>query len=641
MRFELFSRAVAAAALALAAPAAAADAASAPKLRADALAFSAAPEIDALVLSPDGTRYAARTSEGGAPRILVAPARAGAERRLIALPPESTLEWVRWAGNARLLASLSAPTGARGGPERATRLVAIDLAGGAQRFIGLEPQGPDGDDVIHLDPAGKFVLLSVGSGGREPGVYRIDLASGVAAEVVAPRNGVRNWYADGSGAVRAGIGSKGERWWVVYRAQAHGEFARSRPRGGGADSDIETLLPVSGTDQGYAVAAAPDGHYAVHRYDFGKRQLGAAVWDDADVDLDDFDVSASGALRAVHYTADRPRVAWFDPAFEALQREIDRRLPGGVNRVTSISDDGRRMIVSAASSTDPGRYLLFDSDTGSMELLATPHAAIEGRTLSAMAPVRYRARDGLEIPGFLTLPAGRTASGLPLVVMPHGGPFVRDTWGYDPWVQFLASRGYAVLQPNYRGSTGHGRAFNEAGDGEWGRGMQDDVDDGVAWLAAQGTIDPKRVCIMGASYGGYAAMWAAARNPGAYRCAISFAGISDIEAQLEFDRPSFPSRRIFAGWRERIQGDKAFRLATISPLARVSDLKVPILIAHGSADTTVPFDQSVKLHEALTRLGRTHEFAPYAGEGHGLADPANGADFLERVGAFLARYNPS
>ena len=239
----------------------------------------------------------------------------------------------------------------------------------------------------------------------------------------------------------------------------------------------------------------------------------------------------------------------------------------------------------------------------------------------------------------MTLPAGREAKGLPLIVMPHGGPFARDDWGYDPWVQYLADRGYAVLQPNYRGSTGFGRAFVEKGNGEWGRGMQDDVDDGVDWLAAQGVADPRRVCIMGASYGGYAAMWAATHPSSRYRCAISFAGISDVAAQLAYDHKTFEERD-YRAWRHRIQGD-ASSVDVLSPLARIDALRVPILIAHGTADDTVPADQSVRLHQALSRLGRPHDYVAYEGQGHTLEGPRDNADFLTRVGKFLEAHNPA
>jgi dipeptidyl aminopeptidase/acylaminoacyl peptidase len=305
--------------------------------------------------------------------------------------------------------------------------------------------------------------------------------------------------------------------------------------------------------------------------------------------------------------------------------------------VIASSTDKARSLIFSESAADPGAFYLYSD--GRAILVAAVSPTLSVKAGAEMKAVRYRARDGLEISGFLTLPAGRDAKGLPLIVMPHGGPFARDDWGYDPWVQYLADRGYAVLQSNYRGSTGFGRGFVEKGNGEWGRGMQDDVDDGVDWLAAQGVADPRRVCIMGASYGGYAAMWAATHSSSRYRCAISFAGISDVAAQLDYDHKTFEERD-YRAWKHRIQG-KAPSLDALSPLARVDALRMPILIAHGTADDTVPADQSVRLHEALSRLGRAHDYVAYDGQGHSLEGPGDNADFLIRVGKFLDVHNPA
>jgi len=299
------------------------------------------------------------------------------------------------------------------------------------------------------------------------------------------------------------------------------------------------------------------------------------------------------------------------------------------------------MLVWNASASNPGRYYVYYLGTGKMHLLLTPYDQLVGKKLSAMESVSYRARDGLEVPAYLTLPTGRAVKSLPLIVMPHGGPFVRDEWGYDVDAQFLANRGYVVLQPNYRGSTGYGKAYVEKGMGQWGRAMQDDLDDGVKWLVEQGKVDPKRVCIMGSSYGGYAALWAAARNPEIYRCAISFAGISDVRAMLAYDRRAFSAPRYFRNWRERVQGDRDFDLDTISPLRAVDRVNIPLLIAHGEKDDNVPMTQSRRMHEALNKAKKAHEYVVYPGERHGLQEVSNNVDFLTRVEAFLAKHNPA
>ncbi len=225
--------------------------------------------------------------------------------------------------------------------------------------------------------------------------------------------------------------------------------------------------------------------------------------------------------------------------------------------------------------------------------------------------------------------------------MPHGGPFgVRDTMEFDADVQFLANRGYAVLQPNFRGSSSYGEDFYKKGVGEVGRAMQDDLDDGVDWLANEGTIDPHRVCILGASYGGYAALWGVIRNPEKYRCAVSLAGVTDLKRQLRYDSKFF-SRKGARGWRSKIEGEERFDLDAVSPVGHIDQLTRPVFIAHGDADGTVPQSQYDRFVESAKKAGKPIEAKLYKGEGHGLADPKNRADYYDRVGAFLTKYNPA
>ena len=259
-----------------------------------------------------------------------------------------------------------------------------------------------------------------------------------------------------------------------------------------------------------------------------------------------------------------------------------------------------------------------------------------------MAPVRYAARDGLPIPGYLTLPPGREAKGLPLVVMPHGGPHARDAWDFHPWVQFFANRGYAVLQPNFRGSTGYGKAFIERGYGQWGRAMQDDVDDGVDWLVKSGRVDPKRVCVVGASYGGYAALWGAIRNPERYRCAISVAGVTDLRGMLRHDRRSFSAPRYYREWEVKVRGTEKIDFDAVSPLAQAARLKIPVLIAHGDKDDNVPPDQGRRMVEALKRAGHPAlESVFYPAEGHSFEQRGTKEDLFRRMEGFLAKHNPA
>ncbi|CAA9506371.1 MAG: Prolyl oligopeptidase family protein [uncultured Sphingomonas sp.] len=251
------------------------------------------------------------------------------------------------------------------------------------------------------------------------------------------------------------------------------------------------------------------------------------------------------SIDAVDYVDDRRRVLWFDPELKKLQAQLYRALPGTVNFTTGWSQDDKRALVWSYSGADPGGYYLLDRATARMHPVINPYPEINPDSLAPVKYVRYQARDGLVIPAYLTLPRGREPKGLPLIIMPHGGPFARDNWEYDPTVQFFANRGYAVLQPQFRGSTGHGKNFVDRGYGEVGHRMQDDLDEAyIGWRNRARSIS-KRVCVVGGSYGGYAAMWAATRNPERYRCAASIAGVSDLQSMLRYDRKLFSATRYY------------------------------------------------------------------------------------------------
>ena len=595
------------------------------------------------VLSPDGKLVAALGVENGKQvvRLMAASAAPGAPYNF-SVPEKYKVNWVRWAGPRKLLVSMAIGTRLFGEEVRMTRTAVLDFATGKNSFVGPREQGLIGDDLIHVDREGKFVLLATQPSIFEyPSVYRVDLGTGKSERIVRAQEHVWSWFADSTGVVRAGIGVNGKKWWLLYRTAADQEFQRIKRTVDEDDTDIDKFLPVDGSDQGFAIAAGASGRFGLYRYDFLTDRIGERLYENPSVDIDDFDLLPDGKVAGVYYTDDKPEVAWLDPQLKALQARIDKALPGKVNRVVSTSRDKMRLLVWSAAADDPGLFYFYDRNTRQMSPFAAPHEGLLDKRLAAMEAVRYKARDGLEIRAYLTLPPGKSDKNLPLIVMPHGGPFARDAWGFDSWVQYLASKGYAVLQPNFRGSTGFGKAFVEKGYGAWGRGMQDDIDDGVKWLAGRGTADPKRVCIMGASFGGYAAMWAAVRNPDLYRCAISFAGISDVGSMLRYDRRSFSAPRYARDWQSKVQGDKGFELDQISPIKSVDKLGVPILIAHGDEDDNVPLYQSRRLHEALNKLGKGHEYVVYEGEGHGFADPKNATDFLTRVGKFLDTHNPS
>ncbi len=254
--------------------------------------------------------------------------------------------------------------------------------------------------------------------------------------------------------------------------------------------------------------------------------------------------------------------------------------------------------------------------------------------MARMKPVSYEARDSLTIPAYLTLSEGWSGPG-PAVIMPHGGPWVRDTLSFDMWVQFLASRGYAVLQPNYRGSSGYGDRYESLGYGKWGRTMQDDLTDGVKWLVAEGIADPNRVCIVGGSYGGYAALMGAIRTPDTYKCAAAFAPVTDIKRFLrdhgDYVEDSYDYQRV-AGSLDKDE------LEQISPLRRAKEVALPLLLAHGTADDVVPVEHSRELAEKLKGLDKPVKYLEMADENHHMEKSADRLLWFKELEAFLAEH---
>jgi dipeptidyl aminopeptidase/acylaminoacyl peptidase len=596
-------------------------------------------------LSPDGTRIAAHLSDVASDRIGIWTLAKGPAQdpQIVRV---ANVAAFRWVGNDRLLVDsltmviFANSSGIGVAPNR--RISSHELATGTSRF--LSDTGSFSDEVIFTDPAGEYVLLSSMSAKESsPSVRRVDLATGQSAVVQAPQKGVWSWHADPAGVVRVGVDYDTRRPRIHYRGAAGEPLRRYEPRLKLTDNSvIDQVRFLTDTGRGLIVTNYETGRFALYEYDFAKDVRGRALFDHPQVDVDSMIIGPGGALEGVRYEDDRPRIRWFDPELTELHAQIDRTFPGRTNDILNRSRDGNRVLIFSSGANDAGTYYVFDRAARKMETFASPYDQLHALPHAEVRPISYRSRDGLTINGYLTLPPGRGERGLPLILLPHGGPFARDKWQFDPEVQFLASRGYAVLQANFRGSTGYGREFVEKGFGQLGAGMIDDLEDGVNWATAQGIVDPKRVCVMGSSYGGYAAIWAAVRTPNRYRCAISWAGPSDLRAMLRHSERGFLARRYFRNFRNQVAGDPAVDLQAISPARQARRLRVPALIAHGKRDVVVPVDQSERLLRALADAGTANvEQVIYPKSGHDFGDAGEREDYLKRVETFLARHNPA
>jgi dipeptidyl aminopeptidase/acylaminoacyl peptidase len=329
---------------------------------------------------------------------------------------------------------------------------------------------------------------------------------------------------------------------------------------------------------------------------------------------------------------------YLDPQTEKMYSTIEQKLPGYQVDLAGNDHEEDKFIVAATSDRTPGSRYLFDAKTKELTKLADVAPWLKEDQLAPMKPIDYQSRDGLTIPGYVTLPLGRDPKSLPTVVIPHGGPWERDEWGYDPEVQFLANRGYAVLQVNFRGSTGYGRKFWEASFKQWGKTMQNDITDGVQWLIKQGIADPKRVAIYGGSYGGYATLAGVTYTPDLYAAAVDYVGVSNLFTFMKtippYWKPFLDQMHEMVGDPER---DKDL-FAAMSPALNTDKIKTPLFVAQGAQDPRVNKAESDQIVQSLRKRGVNVEYMVKDNEGHGFDNEENRFAFYEAMETFLAKH---
>lgn len=484
-----------------------------------------------------------------------------------------------------------------------------------------------------------------------PNVIDMDTRTGVFNLVLKNPGKVTGWICDGAGVIRVGVEQDNGMSRIIYR---DGESAPWRVAAG-LDFAKRAVRPIYLSADGSSLfisLVTPTGHWGVYSYDLAKQKMGNLILShdrydilpiDSSVSQDGFSLESvvfapkTREVLGIKFVTDRPKAIWFDPQMAAVQDALNQNLPNKINTIVDMSDDLQRLVVLSWSAQDLGTYYLFDLGKKQLKPLFQRSPWIKPEQMAEVKPISYPSRDGLTIHGYLTLPKGLDPKKLPLVVYPHGGPWERDSYEFDYDAQFLASRGYAVLQMNYRGSPGYGEEFVRKSMRKIGRGIQDDIEDGARWAIAQGLADPGRIAIMGWSFGGYSALIGPMRTPGLYRCGIDLAGVTDWKALMTYDVAVNP-----AGRQTTIDyvGDPvadAAELDDISPVNHVDKLQVPLLLAYGKDDTTVPYDQMKLLTAALDRAHKPYELLARANEGHGFGDVKHRAELFNRIEQFLAK----
>lgn len=321
----------------------------------------------------------------------------------------------------------------------------------------------------------------------------------------------------------------------------------------------------------------------------------------------------------------------------ALHKSLSQQFPGSYVHFINYTDDGMTLLFSVRSDRDPGSYYLYDKTSNNADLLFSSKPGINPEDMAERRPIRFKARDGLDLYGYLTVPKHAANKKLPMVLMPHGGPHgVQDTWTYDNDAQFLASRGYVVLQVNFRGSAGRGQNFTEAGYREWAGKIQDDLIDGVNWTLAQGEVDEARLCVYGVSFGAYSALTLAARQPAVFKCALAYAGVYDLPAWI--DRNEVKSDKHTKNILYKYLGDDVKELERISPVNLAADIAIPVLLVHGGMDKVAPVAQAEKMRAALIKANRPPQWMLADTEGHGFYNIKNNTALLEKMQAFLEQH---
>jgi dipeptidyl aminopeptidase/acylaminoacyl peptidase len=625
------------------------------------------PEFRGVVLSPDGLSLAATTSLRGRMALVSMELKTRKAIILTNFADNDVVEFY-WVNNTRLVFSLGNINEPSGSDRRqGGGLFAIDRDGtdsrvlsptvkeaiargnAVYRFMAYVGRTPELSDEIYA--------MSNDRVASAPDVYRVNTRNGRKTLLSFRNPGeVQGWVPDMKGNIRAAISgndqNKTTTWWrpdADADWQKMGEFALF---------EKNTLpLGIGYDDTFYVISNEGRDKYAIFTYDVAKRAVKDLVFEHPDVDVG---VSDEGVgpdmsklifdhkakkLVGIRYEADKPGVKWFDKDWAAQQKAIDAAVPDRVNMLypPQYSD---RVVVYSYSDRDAGSWMLYDRTAKTIESLVSSREWLKPADMVEMKPLRYPARDGLVIPSYLFVPKNSDGKKLPLLVNIHGGPMVRaDKWHLDMWgpmeSQFFANNGYAVLLPNFRGTMGFGHKHMVSSLRNWATTMQEDIEDGVDYLVKQGIVDPNRVCLYGASYGGYATLMGLAKTPDKYKCGVAALVVSDLILQLTSNKTDFGSSKAALNYWYRMVGnpstDAEFMRAS-SPVNMAAKMKAPLLIISGQADTRTPLEQAEKMREALRKVGKEPEWLVKAEEGHGFAKVENRLDTYNTMLKFLDKH---
>ncbi|WGM32408.1 prolyl oligopeptidase family serine peptidase [Brevundimonas sp. NIBR11] len=616
-------------------------------------AYAALPAVSNVSISPDGATLAYVRREGEQNRV-IAQTRGG---EVLAAVETGIINitGVRWLSNDHVAVSRvsteHSPLGGFQGAYRAVEILNVRTRGyervlrrADHNAINTVYQMSRG--VYRGQPVAWVVAPTYENGDLTTDVYRIELDTGRGWRELTGASDTRSYVLTRDGQAIARQAYQADNG--LYRLSARTGSGWREIMQDRALLDAPSVWGLGRTADTLLVSTHVENGWRTREVSLATGEVGDTL--DSEHSIDSAIYAPDGTLAAIGYTDLRQEYEIFRPELAAVWDTLKATFPPEAQLTfVSASDDYKVVVLYVEAPGETGGYYLFDADRQRLSIVGRAYPGVPGDVVGEVRLIRYTAADGRQLVGYLTLPPGRATRNLPVVMLPHGGPESRDTAGFDWLAQGIASRGYAVFQPQFRGSAGFGDDLTRAGYGEWGRKMQSDVSDGLRYLAAQGIVDPSRACIVGWSYGGYAALAGMTLEAGTYRCGVSIAGISDLQAMLRDTERRDYSRgdenAAIRYWKRfmGVDGSNDPRLVTLSPARLVTPETGPILLIHGRNDTVVPFAQSELMLRALGGEGERAHLAALSGQNHSLSDQGVGErlQMLTETTAFLARHNPA
>lgn len=504
--------------------------------------------------------------------------------------------------------------------------------GGLGRIVGFNKNT---DEV--------FMPAYSGSGGAEPrlDLYRVSLKTGVGKIHTKGRITTRNWFVNSNGQVLAREDFSG-------RKQQHVVYAKHKKQWKliySADAAMPeiTLTAVTPDEQHLLFVSGDENYSALYSMSLDDGQISEPLYQREKSEIDRTMVDINRQLIGIKFDGFKPSYGFPDQADNQIADALVNHYPASAVHYVGKTADSEKWLIRVSGNAGTGDYKLYNKSNNQLKHIISEYPQI--KSIGEIKAISFKARDGVKIPSILTLPREVVKpTNLPLILLPHGGPRHHDTMDFNWLSQFFSAKGYAVMQPNFRGSTGFGFELRDRGNAQWGLGMQDDVSDSVKVLVNAGYVDPDRVCIIGASYGGYSALAGGAFTPDLYRCVISIAGISDIPAMMKSERREAGLSNWRTHYWEEVIGDPdkhEARLESTSPVNFASDFKAPVLLLHGKDDTVVSIRQSKEMHNALQSAGKDSEFVQLESEDHWLSTSETRLALLHAINDFLDEHNPA